>query len=123
MINEKIVPISPYGFRFPTETEMAIDETLKLCGISGEDASMIAIEVMKKLGKSNEIPACCRGDRDAHTDNSKLGLPLHDGEVVRCKDCVENDAKYGNEENWCLKFGYTVHDDDFCSYGERLTDG
>ena len=60
MINEKIVPISPYGFRFPTETEMAIDETLKLCGISGEDASMIAIEVMKKLGKSDEIPACCR---------------------------------------------------------------
>lgn len=61
MINEKIVPISPYGFRFPTETEMAIDETLKLCGISGEDASMIAIEVMKKLGKSDEVPACCRG--------------------------------------------------------------
>ena len=60
MINEKIVPISPYGFRFPTETEMAIDETLKLCGISGEDASMIAIEVMKKLGKGDEIPACCR---------------------------------------------------------------
>ena len=61
MINEKIVPISPYGFRFPTETEMAIDETLKLCGISGEDASMMFIEVMKKLGKSDEIPACCRG--------------------------------------------------------------
>ena len=59
MINEKIVPISSYGFRFPTETEMAIDETLKLCGISGEDASMIAIEVMKKLGKSEEVPACC----------------------------------------------------------------
>jgi hypothetical protein len=61
MINEKIVPISPYGFRFPTEIEMAIDETLKLCGISGEDASMIAIEVMKKLGKSDATPACCKG--------------------------------------------------------------
>ena len=57
----QIIPISPYGFRFPTETEMAIDETLKLCGISGEDANMIAIEVMKKLGKSDEISACCRG--------------------------------------------------------------
>ena len=54
MINEKIAPISPYDFRFPTETEIAIDETLKLCGISGEDASIIAIEVMKKLGKSDE---------------------------------------------------------------------
>ena len=61
MINEKIVPISPYGFRFPTETEMAIDETLKLCGIRGEEASMMFIEVMKKLGKSDEIPPCCRG--------------------------------------------------------------
>lgn len=61
MINDKIVPVSPYGFRFLTETEMAIDETLKLCGISGEDASMMFIEVMKKLGKSDEIPACCRG--------------------------------------------------------------
>ena len=61
MINEKIVPISPHGFRFPTETEMAIDETLKLCGISGEDTSMVTIEVMKKLGKSDGIPACCRG--------------------------------------------------------------
>ena len=60
MINEKIVPISSYGFRFPTETEMAIDETLKLCEISGEDASMMFIEVMKKLGKSDEIPACCK---------------------------------------------------------------
>ena len=61
MINEKIVPISSYGFRFPTETEMAIDETLKLCGTSREDASMIAIEVMKKLSKNDEIPVCCRG--------------------------------------------------------------
>ena len=60
MINEKIVPVSPYGFRFPTETEIAIDETLKLCGISGEDASMMFIEVMKKLGKNDNISACCK---------------------------------------------------------------
>lgn len=60
MINDNIHPIDPTGFRFPTETEMAISETLKLCGISGEDASMMFIEVMKKLGKSDDIPACCR---------------------------------------------------------------
>ena len=69
MINEKIVPISPYGFRFPSETEMAIDETLKLCGISGEDASMMFIEVMKKLGKSDEIPACCRSQAERGADD------------------------------------------------------
>ena len=61
MINDNIRPINPTNFRFPTKTEMAISETLKLCGISGEDASMMFIEVMKKLGKSDEIPPCCRG--------------------------------------------------------------
>lgn len=60
MINDIIHPIDPTGFRMPTETEEAISETLKLCGISGEDASMMFIEVMKKLGKNNNIPACCK---------------------------------------------------------------
>ena len=69
MINEKIVPISPYGFRFPTETEMAIDETLKLCGISGEEASMMFIEVMKKLGKNDNFSACCRSRAESGTDD------------------------------------------------------
>ena len=32
-----------------------------MSGISGEDASMVTIEVMKKLGKSDGVPACCRG--------------------------------------------------------------
>ena len=69
MINDNIHPIDPTSFRIPTETEDAISETLKLCGISGEDASMIAIEVMKKLGKSDEIPACCRGLAERRTDD------------------------------------------------------
>ena len=68
MINDKITPVSPDGFRVPTETELAIDETLKLCGVSGEDASMFFIEVMKKLGKSDEIPACCRDRRGLDED-------------------------------------------------------
>ena len=56
---ERRDPIDPTSFRIPTETEDAISETLKLCGISGEDASMMFIEVMKKLGKNNNIPICC----------------------------------------------------------------
>lgn len=64
MINDKITPVSPDGFRVPTETELAIDETLKLCGVSGEDASMLFIEVMKRLRKDNEIPNCCRDRRE-----------------------------------------------------------
>ena len=55
MINDNIYPINPTGFRIPTETEKAISETLKLCGISGEDASVIFAEVMKKLGKDDNI--------------------------------------------------------------------
>ena len=57
MINYNIYPVNPTGFRIPTETEKAIFETLKLCGISGEDASMIFIKVMKKLGKNDNISA------------------------------------------------------------------
>ena len=59
MINFNIHPIDPIGFRIPTETEEAISETLKLCGIGGEDASMIFTEVMKKLGKNDNFSACC----------------------------------------------------------------
>lgn len=63
MINDIIYPhpIDPTSFRIPTETEEAISETIKLCGISGEDASMIFVEVMKKLGKYDNISECCRG--------------------------------------------------------------
>ena len=68
MINDNIHPINPTGFRVPTETEEAISETLKLCGISGEDASMMFIEVMKKLGKSDEIPACCKSRIERRED-------------------------------------------------------
>lgn len=68
MINNNIHPIDPTGFRFPTETEMAIDETLKLCGIRGEDASMMFVEVMKKLGKNDDLSACCRSQEERRTD-------------------------------------------------------
>ena len=84
MINEKIVPISPYGFRFPTETEMAISETLKLCGISGEDASMMFIEVMKKLGKNDNFSTCCRS-----RDESKIRACLK-----FCEYCNEDSDGY-----------------------------
>lgn len=60
MINDNIHPVNPTGFKIPTETEDAISETLKLCGISGEDASMMFIEVMKKLEKNDNFSVCCR---------------------------------------------------------------
>ena len=52
-------------------------------------------------------------------------LPTVDSvEVVRCKDCKH----YLEREQGCNHFGYYSHtpyveEDDFCSYGERRTDG
>ena len=113
MINEKIVPISPYGFRFPTETEMAIDETLKLCGISGEDASMIAIEVMKKFGKSDEISACCRCLAEEK-------LPSAQPEIIRCEECSRCQIDTIYHDYWCD--GKKVCKEHYCGYAERRTD-
>lgn len=36
-------------------------------------------------------------------------------EVVRCKDCKHRDGELGQPNIVC----YQMHDDDFCSYGER----
>lgn len=41
-------------------------------------------------------------------------------ELVRCKDCIDNDINLSGTENWCLHFGYDVEDDGFCNYGERV---
>lgn len=71
MINDNIFPIDPTGFRIPTETEDAISETLKLCGISGEDASMMFIEVMKKLRKDDNFPACCRSQAEGEKEKDE----------------------------------------------------
>lgn len=35
--------------------------------------------------------------------------------VVRCKDCKHRDGEVGQPNIQC----YQMHDDDFCSYGER----
>lgn len=84
MINDNIHPIDPTDFRIPTETEEAISETLKLCGVSGEDASMMFIEVMEKLGKNDNFSACCRS-RDKNKLRSTLG---------RCDYCNEDSDGY-----------------------------
>lgn len=39
-------------------------------------------------------------------------------EVVRCKDCKYRDGTPGQPNIQC----YQMHDDDFCSYGERRAD-
>ena len=40
-------------------------------------------------------------------------------EVVRCCECIHRDGTPGQPNILC----YQMHDDDFCSYGERRADG
>ena len=45
--------------------------------------------------------------------------------VVRCKDCKNSDAWYGDKRIcrlWNDKDGHDVFEDGFCSYGERRDD-
>ena len=50
----------------------------------------------------------------------KNGVELVEyAEVVRCKDC----KAYDKESYYCEAMGFTCEANDFCSYGERRTDG
>lgn len=47
-------------------------------------------------------------------------------EVCRCKDCKRCRPwknKWGASGHQCKLFGADIDPDDFCSYGERRTDG
>lgn len=46
-------------------------------------------------------------------------LSVNAVEVVRCRDCKHWDKDF----NWCDKKRIHMEADDFCSYGERKTDG
>lgn len=40
---------------------------------------------------------------------------------LECKKCCNRESKLGI--HWCDKWGNVVRDMDFCSFGERKTDG
>ena len=46
-------------------------------------------------------------------------------QVVRCKDCQYAGEPIYEVENdyWCSKHGIYIYENDYCSYGERRTDG
>ena len=42
-------------------------------------------------------------------------------DIVTCEMCENNKRNTdGVDEDWCLKFGYEIESDDWCSYGERI---
>lgn len=61
-----------------------------------------------KIGIPEEIP-----DIDKRCDSFKDSKSWV--EVVRCKDCKHKDGMPGQPNIVC----WQMHDDDFCSYGER----
>lgn len=67
-MNETITPVCMRGFRCPTDVEMAVDETLKVCGISGDDATVLYIEVMHRLARlgivTDQVKYECGCERD-----------------------------------------------------------
>ena len=44
--------------------------------------------------------------------------PLIETDLVRCGECKQLD-----QTKWCDLFLHYMNEDDFCSYGERRTDG
>lgn len=36
------------------------------------------------------------------------------GKLIRCRDCIHWDAN-----NWCMLYGKIMHEDDYCSRGEK----
>ena len=70
--------------------------------------------------KSVGFYSCHSGDKLLFADNALKNIPSADAvEVVRCKNC-----KHLFEDNWCpLRYFKTHREDDFCSYGERKTNG
>ena len=47
--------------------------------------------------------------------NKINALPPAQPEIIRCKDCVHYYGEPGNPNIICFQ----MHEDDFCSYGER----
>lgn len=84
MIGYEIRPITMEGFRPPTKIDEAISETLKMCGVYGEDASMIHMEVIRKIGVDVPLPCCSAGiPTQEEEDAQPERLTNKDFEVIR----------------------------------------
>lgn len=95
------------------------------------DAMISRCALLKKLEKEHESirqiyyslidyvdKAICKGELGTYARVKRIveEAPAVDAvEVVRCKDCVYRDGTPGQPNILC----YQMHDDDFCSYGER----
>ena len=74
----------------------------------------------------HELFRALQYDRGQYVKGYADGKANAMAEVVRCKDCKH----YDKDAVWCNKNSYAFgegdhnwYEDDFCSYGERRTDG
>lgn len=67
---------------------------------------LISMNALKRFIQENGVVYSNKLDKFAVEDAIR---------VVRCKDCKHRDGTVGQPNILC----YQMHDDDFCSYGER----
>lgn len=93
------------------------------------DEKQLIIQALKMHHDSQFTPAVYE-----HSVFGKAALLLESTvdavEVVRCRDCrfcrnhpTSDKVKLCTNKNWNTEYHPFVNDNDFCSYGERRTDG
>ena len=87
----------------------------------------VLLEAVHRVGfdvNKEELEKALLYDRNqwerGYVDGKMDGYHLRDTEIVRCRDCNKRNGDY------CHRYhdGYSafIHQDDFCSYGERRDD-
>jgi len=87
------------------------------------------IDVDNAFETFKSLPRCENGFSDTYDIETIIGIlqdePIVDAvEVVRCKECIN--ARYWYGDNWLCDLwsetGIKVFGDEFCSYGEKVTE-
>ena len=84
------------------------------------------IERFRVVAQSGGAVTYHVSDICAAIEDEAIEAPVDAVEVVRCKDCrsckkhpTSDKVKMCTNENWNTEYYPLVHDNDFCSYGER----
>lgn len=62
-------------------------------------------------------------DRPTRSQFKRMAVQLGYEPVVRCKECKHRDPEDKRCDCGCWHTPFTTNDNDFCSYGERKTNG
>ena len=115
------------------DKQKAIDEIARWTGYLDDDMIRRIQMGLKRLPSSEEesfewCTDCKEYDQEKHCCHrwtKVIRNTVEELRVVKCKDCIYGDYKGNLQSIWCSEGGQgkTVAPYDFCSYGERRTDG